>query len=87
MFWDALGRLISARPQPNESTDLVGHKAPSAFLLEGEKICLLFGRGFISWNVVDSVWAGVITVALDVPPGVHSNVLVPIRRFFGGIAI
>ena len=40
---------------------------------------------FISWHVVDSAWEGVVTVTLDVPPGAHFNILVPIRMFLGAL--
>ena len=40
---------------------------------------------FISWHVVDSAWEGVVTVTLDVPPGAHFNILVPIRMLLGAL--
>ena len=40
---------------------------------------------FISLHVVDSAWEGVVTVTLDVPPGAHFNILVPIRMLLGAL--
>jgi hypothetical protein len=52
---------------------------------KGKKVCFLLGKDFVTWDMTDSVWAGVVAIAFDVPSGAYFCITIPVRTFLGAL--